>query len=340
MFNLNTIVAAVIIFGLLVFVHELGHFLVARWVGIKVLEFAMGFGKVLFGWEKEGTRYTLRLFPLGGFCRMLGEDPDDSYKEGSFQNKPVRSRFAVIAAGSLMNFLLAAVLFSLVYFLFLGVPQTQSTQIGQVLEDSRAYEVGIKEGDVIAAINGNEVDDWDSVVSKIHASPEEEIVLLVSRNNEQFTVPVIPREEGGRGFIGIAPVYEKYALFSSIYLGFTYTWLFIKLIFVSLYQMITGAIPADVAGPVGIVAVVGEVAQEGLGNLFSLAAIISVNLGIINLLPIPALDGSRLVFLAIEWVRGKPIDPQKEGFIHFIGFTVLILLMILIAFQDISRLML
>jgi regulator of sigma E protease len=162
--------------------------------------------------------------------------------------------------------------------------------------------------------------------------------LLVERENSEIVISVVPVNENGRGLIGIAPVYEKYLFFSSIGLGFTYTWFFVKLIFVSLAQMITGDIPADVAGPVGIVAVIGEVTRTGVSNLFSLAAIISINLGIINLLPIPALDGSRLIFLALEGIRGKPIDPQKEGFIHFIGFTVLIMLMILIAFQDITRL--
>lgn len=334
----STIVASIIIFGILIFVHELGHYIMARWSGIRVLEFAIGFGKQLFGWEKGGTRYTLRLFPLGGFCKMLGEDPEDALKEGNFQEKPVGSRFVVIAAGSVMNFLLAILLFSLLYFFILGVPQTNSTEIGKVFPDGRAYAAGIRENDVVIAINEVEVKDWNSVVSIINVHPGQEINLKIKRNNELMTISVIPAEEDGRGLIGIAPVYKKYALFPSIFYGITYTWFFVKLIIVSIFQMITGKIPADVAGPVGIVAVVGEVMQTGLSNLLSLAAIISINLGIINLLPIPALDGSRLLFLILEGIRGKPIDPQKEGFIHFIGFTILILLMILIAFQDITRL--
>ncbi len=337
----NTIIASIIIFGLLIFVHEFGHFIIARLVRINVLEFAIGFGKELFGWQKEGgTRYTLRLFPLGGFCRLLGEDPEEALKKGSFQEKPLSSRFVVISAGSLMNFLLAIILFSLVYFFFLGVPQSQSTQIGEVLPKSRAIEAGLQTGDVILAIDSLEMKNWNNVISYINANPGKQITLLVKRDNAELSVPVVPIEETetGKGLIGIAPVYKKYVFFSSIALGFTYTWFFIKLIFVSIYQMITGAIPADVAGPVGIVAVVGEVTKTGLSNLFSLAAIISINLGIINLLPIPALDGSRILFLALEGIRGKPIDPKKEGFIHFIGFTLLIILMILIAFQDITRL--
>ncbi|MGI6328657.1 MAG: RIP metalloprotease RseP [Dethiobacteria bacterium] len=342
MFSTGTIIASIIIFGLLIFVHEFGHYIVARMAKIRVLEFAVGFGKELLRWEKKGTRYTLRIFPLGGFCRLLGEDPEEAYQSGSFQEKSLLSRLAVIAAGSIMNFFLGIILFSLVYFLFLGVPQTGIAQVGEVLPQSRAEEAGIENGDLILSIDGKKMETWDDVVSYINANPDKEISILANRDNRDLLINVVPQKEGetGKGFIGIAPVYKKYALFPSVGLGITYTWLFVKLIFVSLAQMITGQIPADVAGPVGIIAVVGEVMQTGIGNLFTLAAIISINLGIINLLPVPALDGSRLIFLVLEGIRGKPIDPQKEGFIHFVGFTFLILLMILIAFQDIRRLFL
>ncbi|MEW5921094.1 MAG: RIP metalloprotease RseP [Bacillota bacterium] len=336
---LSTIIASVLIFGLLIFVHELGHYLAAKRAGIKVLEFALGFGKELIAWEKGDTRYTLRFFPLGGFCRLLGEDPDDRRQEGNFQDKSIPSRFAVIAAGPVMNFALAVLLFTLMYFFFLGVPQQHSTRIGEVISGSRAQQAGLQSGDVILSVDGVDVQNWQEVVSRINASPEREILLHLRRNGEEHIVSVTPAEQQGKGLIGITPVYKKFMFLPSMVWGFNYTWFFIKLIFVSFYQMITGAIPADVAGPVGIVAVVGEVMQTGLSNLFSLAAIISINLGIINLLPIPALDGSRLLFLTLEGIRGKPIDPQKEGFIHFIGFAVLIMLMIFISFQDIFRLL-
>ena len=221
----------------------------------------------------------------------------------------------------------------------MGDTQTQWAQIGEVLPGGRAEQAGLQPGDTILSINGSLTENWDMVIQQIHTNPEKEISLLVQRDDQELLFSVVPTEEGGRGLIGIAPVYKKFLFFPSIGLGFTYTWFFGKLILVSLAQMITGTIPPDVTGPVGIVAVVGEVARTGLSNLFSLAAIISVNLGVINLLPIPALDGSRAIFLAWEGLRGKPVDPQKEGFIHFIGFTVLILLMIIISFQDISRLL-
>ena len=334
----STIIASIIIFGLLIFVHELGHYLAAKRAGIKVLEFALGFGKELVGWEKEGTRYTLRLFPLGGFCRLLGEAAEEKEQEGNFQHKSIPARFAVIAAGPAMNFILAILLFALMYFFFLGVPQQHTTRIGEVLSGGRADEVGIQGGDIILAVNSVKVQDWSDVVTRINANPEQEILLQFQRDGQRYTVPVTPEGQDGRGLIGITPEYKKFSFFPSIFWGFNYTWFFIKLIFVSIYQMILGVIPADVAGPVGIVSVVGEVMQTGISNLLSLAAIISINLGIINLLPIPALDGSRLLFLSLEGIRGKPIDPQKEGFIHFVGFAMLIILMIFISLQDIFRL--
>ncbi len=338
---MRTLAASIIIFGLLIFVHEFGHFIAARMTGISVLEFAIGFGKELLTWKRKGTRYSLRLFPLGGFCRLLGlgGEQEEAHKEGSFQQKPLFSRFIVIIAGSLMNFALGIILFFLVYFFFLGVPQTQLAEIGEVLPGGRAEQAGLLPGDTILSINSVPTDSWEAVIQQIHANPEKKISLLVQRDNQELLFSIVTMEEEGRGLIGVAPVYKKYLFLSSIGLGFTYTWFFGKLILVSLAQMVTGTIPADVTGPVGIVAVVGEVARTGLSNLFSLAAIISVNLGVINLLPIPALDGSRVIFLAWEALRGKPVDPKKEGFIHFIGFTVLILLMIIISFQDISRLL-
>ncbi len=335
----GTIIASIIIFGLLIFVHELGHYLVAKWAKIRVLEFAIGYGKELFSWEKGETRYTLRLFPLGGFCRLLGEEPEDLPQEGNFQEKSLAKRFCVIVAGSVMNFMLAIVLFSLIFFLLLGIPVTDSARIGKVMPESPAFEAGLKENDLILAIDGVQMDDWNSIVSQINSSPEKEIVLSVQRDQEEVFISVIPEKEAdGRGLIGIAPVYKKYDFLSSIKLGFDNFFFWIKIICVGFYQMILRIIPADVTGPVGIVSVIGEVMQEGMSNLFSLTAIISINLGIINLLPIPALDGGRLVFLLVEGIRGRPIDAKKEGFIHFIGFTVLILLMVFIFYKDITRL--
>ena len=226
MFSTGTIIASIIIFGFLIFVHEFGHYIVAKMAGIRVLEFAIGFGKEFLKWEKDGTQYSLRIFPLGGFCRLLGEDPEEAHKSGSFQEKTLVSRLAVIAAGSIMNFLLGIVLFSLVYFFFLGVPQTQVAQIGEVFPQGRAAEAGLENGDIILSIDGKEMERWDDVVSYINARPDKDISILINRGNSELLITVTPEEEkeSGKGYIGIAPVYKKYAFFSSIGLGITYTW--------------------------------------------------------------------------------------------------------------------
>ncbi|MCW3490850.1 RIP metalloprotease RseP [Dethiobacter alkaliphilus] len=332
-----TFVASVLIFGVLIFFHELGHYAVAKKVGIGVYEFAIGFGPKLLSWRSEETDYSLRAFPLGGFVRLVGEDPEESIEEGSFQQKSVLSRFAVIAAGPIMNLLLAILLFSLIFFAFWGVP---TNVIGAVEPGAPAEQVGLQEGDRIVSVAGEPVDDWFELTSRIHAHPDQEITIEFIREGQNQSVSVTPKEDpdAGVGLIGIGPEYRMYALFASLSRGVTYTFGVLVFFVTSIVQMITGAIAPDVMGPVGIIDMVGQVARTGMTEVLSLAALISLNLGVINLLPIPALDGSRLMFLLLEGVRGKPIDPQKESFVHFIGFTMLILLMLVVTFNDLVRL--
>ncbi|MDW7650601.1 MAG: RIP metalloprotease RseP [Bacillota bacterium] len=336
-----TLLASIAIFALLIFFHELGHFLVAKRAGIGVIEFAIGFGPRLTSFQSGETVYSIRAFPLGGFVRLVGEDPEESDEEGSFQQHSVWSRFATIAAGPIMNFILAILLFSLIYFAFLGVPLLDSTQIGEILPEGPAAEAGMMAEDEIISIAGQEVQDWSELVSIIHAHPEQEIDIRFERDGEIRSVSVVPERDPatGEGRIGIQSQTKLYAPFASLRLGVAHTAWFLRFIAVSIVQMLSGQVTPDVVGPVGIIQIVGEVARSGVVmDLLSLAAIISLNLGFLNLLPIPALDGSRLMFLAIEGVRGRPVDPQKESFIHFVGFTVLILLMILIAYRDLVRL--
>lgn len=335
-----TLIAAIVIFGLLIFFHELGHFLVAKRLGVGVTEFAIGFGPRLIGRQSGETMYSLRAFPLGGFVRLVGENPEESDGEDSFQNKPVWARFLVIAAGSAMNFLLAVLLFSFIYFAFLGVPLLQSTEIGAVLPGGQANEAGLQQGDRIISIAGERVNDWEELVSLIHVHPEVEIVIEYERQGQTGFVTLVPVRDpqSGEGRIGIQAQTRMFSPLLSIRAGLQHTVWFIQLFASSIMQMVTGNAAPDVVGPVGIIQIVGEVARTGVVNLMSLAAIISLNLGILNLLPIPALDGSRLVFLIVEGMRGRPVDPQKESFVHFVGFTVLILLMIVIAYRDLTRL--
>lgn len=335
-----TLIASVVIFGLLIFFHELGHFLVAKKAGIGVIEFAVGFGPRIFSKQAGETVYSLRAFPLGGFVRLVGEDQEETDEEGSFQKQPVWSRFAVIAAGPLMNFFLAILLFSLIYFAFLGVPVFDSTVIGETMPGGQAEVAGLMTGDRIISIDGRQVDNWDELVSLIHANPEREIKIEFERNNDRRAVFITPlrNPQTGEGRIGIQSQTRLFAFLPALRMGVSHTLWFIRFITVSLVQMVTGRVAPDVVGPVGIIQIVGEVARTGIVNLLSLAAIISLNLGFLNLLPIPALDGSRLMFLLFEGLRGRPVDPQKESFIHFVGFTVLILLMILVAYRDLARL--
>ncbi len=336
---LVTIISSVFVFGILIFFHELGHFIAAKKAGVTVKEFALGFGPKAVSWHSGGTDYSLRIFPLGGFVRLVGEDPEETDEPGSFQKQKVATRFAIIAAGPLMNFLLAVLLFAIIYFGFLGVA-TFPVQVGHIVEGERAEEAGLRVGDTLLTANGEAIEEWEQVVRIINENPDREIELVVEREGRVLTFNVVPKpeDETGRGLIGIGPKTLRYQVLPSLRLGLANTVRLINLIVVSLVGMIAGRIPADVAGPVGIISIVGEVAQTGMVNLLSLSAALSVNLGLINLLPIPALDGSRLVFLLVEGVRGRPVDPKKEGFIHFVGFTLLILLMIIIAYRDLIRL--
>ena len=335
-----TFIASIAIFGLLIFFHELGHFMVAKRAGIGVIEFAIGFGPKLTSFQSNETVYSIRVFPLGGFVRLVGEDPEETNEEGSFQKQPLLNRFSVIAAGPIMNFILAILLFTMIFFVW-GIPVTDSTVLGDVLPEAPAAAAGLQPGDEILSIAGEPVQNWNEIVAVVHAHPEQEIEIEFVRNGEFRSLRIVPLREPttGEGRIGIQHETRRFDPLASLRLGVSSSAMFLRFIVVSIVQMISGQAPADVVGPVGIIQIVGEVARTGvIRELLSLAAIISLNLGFINLLPIPALDGSRLMFLLVEGVRGRPVDPQKESFIHFIGFTALILLMILIAYRDLARL--
>ncbi len=332
---MQTAIASVLIFGLLILVHELGHYFVARLTGIRVLELAIGFGPKIIGWTKNNTDYSLRIFPLGGFCRMLGENPEEANEPDSFPQKPIISRAAVLVSGAGMNLILAVVVFFIIFFFLIGVPVTDSGMIGQVIEEMPAVSAGLQKGDIITSIDGQPVRDWEDVLVLISSKPATQIELQVERDNLEFPV-LLQTEmdpETGRGMIGITPPVLKYRFFDSFTLSFQRFGMIIS----SIFQVITGRAPLDVAGPVGIIFVIGEVAQTGMVNLLLLTALISISLGIMNLLPIPALDGGRLFFLIIEGLRGKRIDPEKEGFIHFVGFAILILLILFVTYQDLIR---
>lgn len=348
-----TTLAIVFVFGSMVMIHELGHYMVAKWIGVKVIEFSFGFGPKIVGYQGKETLYALRIIPLGGFVKLHGMDAEDdahgkaviasSYDVRSFMNKPVWQRMAVIVAGPIMNFVLAIILFVGV-FAYLGIPSPGNTNmIGSLVPEKPAAAAGIQPGDKILAVNNELTPNWTRLTEVIWSKPDQVLSLTIeSDKGKQQTVSVKTDKDAqnGHGVIGIAPeiIYTHASILQSTRFGLERTLDFTKFIMVSLVQMVTGKIPADVGGPVMIAQVIGEGAHQGLANLLSLTGVLSIQLGLINLFPIPALDGSRLVFLLVEGVRGKPLRPEKENMIHLVGFVLLMALMIAVTYKDVLRL--
>lgn len=337
---MTTFLASIFVFGLLILFHELGHFVIAKKVGIQVHEFSMGFGPKLIGFHKGGTLYTLRLFPLGGFVRMAGMDPEEEEVEQGkgFSDKTIFQRASVIFSGPLMNFVLAALLLAIV-FMIQGMP-IPTTTIDQVFPENPAAEAGFQPGDQIVAIEGQTVEQWEQVSELISGYPETSIDVTVERNGNLLNLAVIPeRGDDGLGRIGIVPTqeFQKQNPVSAIASGAQYTVQVTFLIFDFIGKMIFGNAPAELGGPVRIVYEIDRAADLGFIYLLQLAAFLSINLGLFNLFPIPALDGSRLLFLFLEWVRGKAVDPAKENYIHFIGFVLLLTLIVFITYNDILQ---
>ncbi|MFW6410319.1 MAG: RIP metalloprotease RseP, partial [Halanaerobiales bacterium] len=350
------IVSFVLVLGLLIFVHEFGHFITAKKSDIRVEEFALGFGPRLFSRQKGETIYSLRAIPLGGFCNMTGEFPPDedadeeekktyemAQKAGrTFNQKSLLKRFLVIFMGPLMNFLLAIIIFAMI-FSFFGIPvdNSQSTTIGELIPERPASEAGFRAGDEIVRVDGQSVDTWEEMSSIVSQSAGEEITIELKRNEEIISKNIEPVEdkETGQGVIGVYPevVREKLGPFKAIGYGVLQTGQTIVAIFAGFAQMISQRSAADLGGPIMIASIVGQAARVGMANLLNWTAFISINLGILNLLPVPALDGGRLVFIIIEAIRGKPISPEKEGYVHFIGFVLLMILMVFIIYQDLMR---
>ncbi|WP_312469325.1 RIP metalloprotease RseP [Neobacillus sp.] len=416
---MSTVIAFIVIFGALVFFHELGHFIFAKRAGILCREFAIGMGPKVFTHKKGETTYTIRLLPIGGFVRMAGEDPEmveikPGYRIGllldkedkvdkiilnnkekypncriveveyadieqelvikgfpedenenlrtfsinpkaviiengvesqiapidrQFGSKTLPQRFMAIFAGPMMNFVLAFVVF-IIIALFQGV-QSNEPKLGVITPDGAANAAGLKKGDIVQSINGAEISNWSDVVEIIRKNPNEKLNFSVVRDSKEKEIPVTPLEktvDGKKmGIIGVYSPVEKSPI-QAVKSGFTEIYFWTKQIFVMVGKLVTGQFSIDaLSGPVGIYNSTAEVAKSGVYYLMKWAGILSINLGIMNLLPIPALDGGRLMFFAVEAVRGKPIDRQKEGMVHFIGFALLMLLMLVVTWNDIQR---
>lgn len=338
------ILVALIIFSVIIIVHELGHFLAAKLNNVYVQEFTLGLGPTLFGFQKGETKYCLKLLPFGGSCVMLGEE-EASDDERAFNNKSVWQRMMIVLAGPIFNFILA---FFLSLFL-VGYTGADVPVISEVQDGSPAQEAGLQAGDTIIKMDGSRVYNFREIVYKMLLNKGGDPVTFVyERDGERNEVTVTPeKSEAGNYLTGIAGgAGQKQNLFGIIKYSVLEVRCQIKVVFWSLRYMVSGYFsPDDISGPVGIVNMIGDTydAAKSAGflvvllSMFNISIMISANLGVMNLLPIPALDGGRFLFYIIEVLRGKPMDPDKEGMIHFIGLMVLMVLMVLILFNDVRN---
>ncbi len=339
-----TLFVSLLVLAFLICVHEFGHFLAAKLADIKVEEFSIGLGPLLLQVKRgpDATAYSLRALPLGGYVKMAGMGQQEDHPKG-FKKKPLGARFGVIAAGSLTNFLLAVVLFVFT-FSVIGIPSlSRANVVGGVIPGTPAARAGLQAGDRIVSVAGVPTKTWDEVAARIHARPERLTAVVVERAGERRTFYLVPRRdpETGVGQIGIkrALVWRRQGFVRAVALGLEQSYTFAQQVVRALVGMAAGTVsPREVTGPVGITQMIGEAARGGLGYLLTLTAILSINLALVNLLPIPALDGSRLLFLAVEAVRKRPLDPEKENLIHLVGFALLMFLVIIITYNDLVRL--
>ncbi len=326
-----SIIVAILVFNLIVFVHEGGHFLAARLSGIKVVEFALGMGPKLFGKKIGETMYSLRAFPIGGFCLMLGED-EENHDPGAFNNTPLRSRIAAVAAGPIVNLLAAVIIYSMV------IAPVAEPIIGQVTKGMPAEKAGIVAGDKIVEINDVKINNWQEMKPEIAKHEGEQIPVTVESKGAQREVQLTPVKNPGTNDIVIGVTQKVKIGGFSITEGLKTTGTITKMMLSFLGQLVVGKADADeVSGPISIIVYMNDAAKTGFISLLFLTAIISLNLGIMNLLPLPALDGGRLLFLFIELIRRRPVPAEKEGMVHFVGLVALMALSIFLMYKDIIR---
>lgn len=352
---METIVATLVVIGVLIFVHELGHFLVAKYYGVGVEAFSLGFPPTLLHKKIGETDYRLSFVPLGGYVKLVGENPYDPLPpemlEKSFSHRPLRQRTAIVAAGPLSNLLFAVVALSLI-FTFSGRPYF-SPRVGGVLPDSPAAAVGLQPGDLIRSINGQPVQRWEEVSRLIRAAGEQPLRLRIQRGDQELELTVVPKvmettnifgEKVRAPLIGIAAPdsfeIEKVDPLTAWVHGLVYTYRLVEVTLLSFAKLITQKVPANsLGGPIMIAQVAGKQAQQGLIHLLHFMAVLSVNLAIINLLPIPVLDGGHLLFFLVEAIRGKPVAVQHREIAQAIGLTLILILMFFVFYQDILRLL-
>ena len=351
---MNSILAFIVVLGILIFFHEFGHFLIARLFGVGVEKFSLGFGPRLLGKKVGITDYRLSAIPLGGYVKMVGEEPDSELDPNdipiSFTHKHVLKRMLIVAAGPVFNILLALVIFA-VTFMTVGVFIRQAS-VGDVTKDSPAARAGLVKGDRIASINNTDISNWDEMAEQINLSQGETLSMSVLRGNASLQMEIVPElrtttnilgEKIERHVIGITwsgqTDTRQLSFIGAIGQSLVQTYRVVELMVVIISKVITGDISTDtIGGPIMIAQMAGDQAKEGVGNLIWFIAIISINLAIINLLPIPVLDGGHLLFFMIEAVKGSPVSIKVREVAQQIGLLILILLMILVIYNDVTRL--
>lgn len=322
-------------FGLLITGHEFGHFITAKAVGIKVNEFAIGMGPAIFQHQFKETLFSLRVFPIGGYCAMEGEDTESDV-EGSFNSKSKPQKMLVVSAGAIMNFLMAVVIL-IVMSMMIGNP---TNVVMDTVEDSPAAQLGIQSGDRVVSLNDTEINEWSDLTEYMSTLKQGDMVTVVVERGDEtiaFDPIAVTVNEQGNAQIG---VYSKRQadLVNSLKYGVTGSVDLLKLTYKSLGMLISGdASVKDVVGPVGVVSVMDDAAKQSWYLVLYLSALISVNLAVINLLPLPALDGGRLLFLIISAIIRRPINQEIEGRIHYIGLMMFFALAILITIKDVNQ---
>ncbi len=346
------ILIALIVFGVIIAIHEFGHFIVAKLCGIRVNKFAIGMGPVILKKQGKETEYSLRLLPVGGFCAMEGED-DSSDDPRAFSKKNVPKRMAVVVAGAVMNLVLGFVLILTQTLLYQKVVTTtiagfsyaEDAETGERTSTSTSEACGLQVGDTIISIDGMRIFSDTDLSYKLQNTENDKMTVVVKRGGERVTLENVTfyntATEGRLDFYVKAEDCNflnviRYSTLNTISTG--------RLIWASLIDLVTGKYGFhDLSGPVGIINTIGtavsmgETIRESLISLLSLASFITINVGIFNLLPLPALDGGRLLFLLVEAIRRKPLNPEHEGMVHFIGLALLMLLMVAVTFQDILK---
>ena len=349
---ITTIIATVIVLGVLIFVHELGHFLMAKKSKVGVLTFSLGFGPKLLGKKIGETQYQLSLVPLGGYVKMVGEEPGEKVPPElaakSFSTQPVSKRLGIVFAGPFFNFLFAIVAFAIVFMV--GMPALLP-EIGEVKPDYPAFQAGLLKGDRILEANGSPLKRWEDLAQIIHDSSDRPLILKVERDKKIFQLTVTPQvstqknlfgDEVQVGLIGISPsgnsFTERFDPFTAFYKATIQSWRIAELTVVSIIKIIEGKISAKtIGGPILIAQLAGQQAKAGTLSLIIFMAVISINLVILNVLPIPVLDGWHLLIFLVEGIMGRPVSLKLRERAQQIGIFLIILIMLLVFYNDLSR---